>query len=418
MKQKQSTSRQSDPGVAGLLGTAVLLGTIAYFLRDFLGVQYGPLGSFIWLMVLAAAFTFGLLFFAQFLLPLEGMDGWTESLRLLSRSYFGGMPRYYLRPISVSQPLPPAEGETVSQPILPTSFPYLKAGTIRSHYALALARGQGFSRAAGPGFIMLHPAEVITDVIDLRRQLRTQSVQANTRDGIPVETTVIVIFRVRQMPPDQADDTLYPYDREAIFQVSHANSNDGRSLRDWTEQIAPRAAAILVGELAQYQLNDLYQDDASISPFDMMQQTIKRQLEHITDQLGVQILGVGIGHLQLPPEVVEQRIQTWQVNWERQIRVQRAVGDAEAQRRLKNARARAQIEIIHNITQNIDAMRHADNANLTQIIMLRMIDALEEATADPVVQMILPQELISQLVGEASGQMKGWLLEAGGSPHV
>ena len=254
---------------------------------------------------------------------------------------------------------------------------------------------------------------------DLRRQLRTQQIQANTRDGIPVTTTITVIFQVRQLLSDGSnDELLYPYDRDAIFHVSYANSTDGRFLRDWTEQIAPRAAAILIDELAQHRLNDLYQGDTSIAPFDMIQQTIKRRLDRSAEQLGIQILAVSIGHLQLPDEVGKQRIKTWQVNWERQLLVQQAVGNAEAQRRLKNARARAQIEIIHNITQNIDAMRRAGNNNLTQIIMLRMIDALEEATADPVVQMMLPQELIGHLLDETSGQMKDWLLEAGDDPHV
>jgi regulator of protease activity HflC (stomatin/prohibitin superfamily) len=420
LKRKQSTPRQLDIGVAGLLATAVLLGITAYYLNDSLQVRYGFFGSLIWFIVLAAAFFFSLLYFAQFLLPTEGMDGWVTGLRLLSRSYFeGALPAPNQRPLSPTLPTNIIEENEALPITLSASFLTLKAGIVRSHYALALARGQSFSRPAGPGFVMLNPKEIITNVIDLRRQVRTQSVQANTRDGIPVETNLTVVFRVRQVIPEHnEDDILYPYDREAIFHVSYANSVDGRSLRNWTEQISRRAAAILIDELAQYRLNDLYQDDASIAPFDMIQQTIKRQLDRNTEQLGVQILAVSVGHLQLPPEVVDQRIKSWQVNWERQIRVQKAVGDAEAGRRLKNARARAQIEIIHNITQNIDAMRRAGNNNLTQIIMLRMIDALEEATGDPTVQMILPQELIGQLVEEASGQMKDWLLEADGKPHV
>ncbi|MCB8942583.1 MAG: hypothetical protein H6658_02290 [Ardenticatenaceae bacterium] len=417
MKKKQTSPRQSDLGVAGLLGTAVLLGIIAYFLRDYLQIQYGYFGSLIWITVLGASFFFSLLYFAQFLLPLEGMEGWTEGLRLLSRAYFGDT-----TPNTRPLPAPPPSDDNTAPPprptLLPPSFPTLKAGIIRSHYALALSRGQGFSRPTGPGFVMLHPREAITDVIDLRPQLRTQTVQANTRDGIPVETTVTVIFQVRQITPSQEQqDILYPYDREAIFHVSYATSTDGRFIRDWTNQVAPRAAAILIDELAQRRLNDLYHDNGSIAPFDIIQQTIKRRLERSADQLGLQILAVSIGHLQLPDEVVEQRIKIWQVNWERQIRVEQAVGDAEVERRLKNARARAQIEIIHNITQNIDAMRRG-NSNLTQIIMLRMIDALEEATADPVVQTMLPQELIGQLVEETSGQMRDWLTESGGSAHV
>ena len=55
---------------------------------------------------------------------------------------------------------------------------------------------------------------------------------------------------------------------------------------------------------------------------------------------------------------------------------------AEAVRRVKQARARVQIEIIDRITQNIEAMRRSDAADLPDIVMLRMIQALEEAMAD------------------------------------
>jgi regulator of protease activity HflC (stomatin/prohibitin superfamily) len=214
----------------------------------------------------------------------------------------------------------------------------------------------------------------------------------------------------------EGEELAYPYDREAIFNVSYARSTDGQDgLYPWTEQLAPRAAAILSEELGQQRLNDLYQEDASVAPLDLIQQKIKRQLDREAERFGLEVLVLSIGHLQLPDKVKEQRIKTWQADWIRQINVQNAEGDAEAERRLKNARARAQIEIIQNITQNIDAMRRVGNNNLTHIVMLRMIEALEEATANPVVQ---PHALIMQLVEEAADQMKDWLLEAGDQHRV
>jgi hypothetical protein len=78
---------------------------------------------------------------------------------------------------------------------------------------------------------------------------------------------------------------------------------------------------------------------------------------------------------------------------------------------MKNARARAQIEIIYNITQNIDTMRQSGQINLTEIVMLRTIEALEEATSDPRVQSMLPQQLVAQLVADTSDQIQAWIDE-------
>jgi hypothetical protein len=172
---------------------------------------------------------------------------------------------------------------------------------------------------------------------------------------------------------------------------------------------------MLADELTQQSLNDLYQEDATTAPLDLIQQRIKRQLEREAEKFGLEVLAVSTGRLQLPPKVMEQRIKTWQADWIRQINVQQAQGGAEAERRLKNARARAQIEIIHNIMQNIDAMRRAGTTNLTQIVMLRMIEALEEATADPIVQ---NQAVIVQLVEEATDQMRDWLGEPEDKRHA
>src|SRR5690606_34185680 len=115
-------------------------------------------------------------------------------------------------------------------------------------------------------------------------------VKANTRDGIPVETSVSVTFRVRQSELEHSDETLlYPYDRDAIFHVSYVDSVDGSNqLWPWTEQLAPDAATLLVSELAKYSLNELQQlDTAGPSPVDAIKKELKRQLDPVADQHGI-----------------------------------------------------------------------------------------------------------------------------------
>jgi regulator of protease activity HflC (stomatin/prohibitin superfamily) len=122
--------------------------------------------------------------------------------------------------------------------------------------------------------------------------------------------------------------------------------------------------------------------------------------------LGLDVLAVSVGRLTLPEDVTRQRIKTWRSRWQKEIQVQQARGDAETIRRVKRARARVQVEIIHNIIQNIERMRRQDAADLSQIVLLRMIEVLEEASADASVQALIPEQVITDLLLDTSSQMR------------
>ncbi len=394
--------------IFGLLATAV----IGYLLNDALNLPHGIFGGLVWSIAFGISFLLGLLYYAQFLLPLKGMEGWSEGFNLLTRFYFQGQYPSRIRPLPTAPPSGNDDDNEPPKPLLPPSFLHLQAGMVPTHYAISLMRGIRFSRPSGPGFVMLGNREYIDNVIDLRTQLRSCSVEANTRDGIPISTNVTAIFRVKRAPTNE-NDRLYPYDREAIFHIYYAHSIDtDQQTKNWSEMIAPRAAAILIEELAQHHLNDLFQDDSTaVSPFEIIKQAVKRRLEQQVSQNGIELLAVGMGHLQMPEQIIQQRIQTWQSGWAKQIRLQRGAGDAETVRRRKSARARAQIEIINHLTHNIDAMRQAGQNNLPDIVMLRTIQALEEATTDPMTQSIIPTRLMDQLVTDASDQIQTWMDE-------
>lgn len=394
----------------------IILGSIGSFLGDAKGVSFGLFGGFLWAIVLILSFMFGLLYLARFVLPLRGNEGWSEGVRLIWRHYWL-LGEIYLNALFEAKPKGPVRRVKAATPPadpnrLPASFRLLSAGLVKSHQALALARGTTFSRPAGPGFLLLNRGESISHVIDLRPHFRLYPVKANTRDGIPLETNVWVVFQVQQSPLDHNDDNLpYPYDKEAIFHVSYANSIDaGDTVLPWTEQPGPKAAAILVTEFSKYTLDELYRvDDTNAAPLDDIRQRLMQQLSLQMQRLGVTILAVGIDHFTLPTSVAAQRIRTWQSKWEHDIELRKATSHAEAVRRIKKARARVQIEIIERITQNIEAMRRAEDANLTEIVMLRMIEVLEEAMSDDSVKARIPEQLMANLVLEASGQMRNWL---------
>jgi hypothetical protein len=261
---------------------------------------------------------------------------------------------------------------------------------------------------------VLYKGEQIWRVIDLRPQRRSQPVITKTRDGIPIETTVSVTFQVRREAAGGFDGTddelLYPFDSEAIFPVSYDETVDEHgNLLPWTRQLTPPAAAILASEIPKHTLNELTRAVDGASPLEEIKLTIIRDLQRHFLPKGIEVLAVGIGGLALPDGVRDQQFLTWQADWLRKIRSTHASSNAEVVRRVKRARARAQIEIIENITNSIDIMRREEGADLSQIIMLRMIEALEDAVSAGSVQTLVPQEIVARLVGDAARQMQSWV---------
>lgn len=390
----------------------LILGVALLWMRLSAAQAPSGVGALIWAGVFLVFFLFSLMHYAQYILPYQNRDSWGDGFYLLLRPYLEGISAIFTPQVQGSR-------RPVRQVNAPSSFREMGAGMVHSHEVLALAAGLAFSRDAGCGFVRLALGEVITDIIDLRPHTRTEEVEANTRDGIPVKTAVSVKFRVRQSEDDLQDpDVLYPYDKDAIFQLTQLSSIDRTAgVRPWTEQVAPQASGLLVTDLAQRSLNQLYQTDAAgRTPLDDITDQLRQQLSRQFDQYGVEILHVGIQPLLLPPKIQEQRIETWQADWERKIQMEQAAGNAEAVRRIRRARARAQIEIIEGILQNIEVAKRSDNANLVKIVTLRAMEVLNRAMDNDLAQTKLPDTVIANLVQDATRQIEQMLDRQGEPP--
>lgn len=399
-------------GILGLLLALLVLIFLGRYLRDTQGVSHEWLVSYSWLFIAVITFTLALIYYAQYVSPLRGEEGWVAGLILLLEAYIKVAEQRLERPQTDKKKKKSSLSSEIDK--LPASLKSLNAGFIKGYQVLAITRGSSYVRPAGPGFVVLYRGEQIWRVIDLRPQRRSQSVITKTRDGIPIETAVSVTFQVRREAAggfDSAEDELlYPFDPEAIFHVSYDETVDEQgNLLPWTRQLTPPAAAILANEIPKHSLNELTRAVEGVSPLDEIQQTITRELQRRFLPKGIEVLAVGVGGLALPEGVRDQQFLTWQADWLRKIRSTHASGNAEAVRRVKQARARAQIEIIENITNSIDMMRREEGADLSQIIMLRMIEALEDAVSAGSVQALVPQQIVAGLVGDAARQMQSWV---------
>lgn len=389
----------------------LVLGIVGWFLKDATGYPYKLYGALWWATAVLGFFLVGLLYYAMFVLPIAGNEGWTEGLRLLVRNFMSPPPKADSKPSG-------RRGKTKTAVMpnhladLPPSFLSLGSGIVRSHQALAIIKGGGFSRPAGPGFVTLFKKEAIAQIVDVRKHTRSDVVKANTRDGIPIEMPIFVGFRVWQNEEEiTPGELVYHYDRDGIFHVTYAGSIlDEDSTSRWSDLITPIAANLFVTEIARHTLDQLYQVDSDGNgPKGEISVRVKRNLERNERLDGIEVLSVGSGMIALPEAVRMQRLKKWQAQWQREILMKKAKGDAEVELRMKHARARAQIEIIQNITQSIANSSRSD-ISVTEIVALRMIEAMEDAVSDASVQALVPQPVLTTMV-ESSRQMLAWIDE-------
>lgn len=400
-KRKRKADKQKPPWGTVAFILAIILPIIAAFLFvDYLGVPYGAAIWAIWTFAALVSFGLGLIFFGQFVLPYQKDYSWLNGIRMLWRNVVRSVPTSSTSAKKRQEPRP--EGRPI-----PTSFKLVKAGNLRSNEVAVVVKGGQFVRTDGPGFVRLDGSQAVGQILDLRTHFRKQDVTVNTRDGIRLETSVNVVFRIKQDNLTPEARVIYPYDREAVFAAAQSNTVDSQNeISLWSEQLAPQAAAILVSELAKHRLDELTQDPSILGS---IRAEIAHTLNGLFDGEGVEVLSAGVGPLGLPEDVNQQRLDNWRAPWQREILLQQATGDAEGTRRLKRARARAQVEIIQTITQNIEEMRRADPDNLSNIVNLRMIEVLEDAISQNNLRNIIPEQLIANLVLEASGEMRNLL---------
>ncbi|MBP8949334.1 MAG: hypothetical protein KBG73_10865 [Candidatus Promineofilum sp.] len=412
--------RQFIPGLGILLLAALLLGAIGALLHDYREVEYRGVGALLWGGAVLITFVLGTVHLSRRVLPLQNNLGWAEGFRLLWRSYLMGANALLAgrrhEPLHTT-----TKSKKPSATTLSPSFQLLGAGFLFSHQAAAITRGNSFVRADGPGLVFLHPGEAIAQIFDLRTQSRKQPVEATTRDGILVKTSVSVSFHVRRLPPGErrprsveTDTIPYPYDRQALFDLTYAGSVAGEEGRlSWADQICPQAATLLVGEIGRFTLDQLLVSGAA-EPMGEIKANIKRGLEAMqtsedgpTLPKGVTIASVGVGGVELPEDVVTKRLGTWQVEWHSQATGDIAVATIETQRLVNRARARAVADSIDSLLSSIETVQaQGQGGQLHEVILQQLTKSLETVLTKQVISDLPQRAQLMNLASSTSHELR------------
>ncbi len=282
----------------------------------------------------------------------------------------------------------------------------------------------GISRVVGPGstaegksesgVIFTYYWEQVDSVIDLRPQVRSQEIEAMTRDGIPVKVRVTAFFTLKgtkaKRSIDMAQSTPHPFTwRQASVRQSFHNKRfariDGKEEHtQWSDRVLEIAIPQLRQLIAQSTLDYLTAPLLSDRHprFEIKKQLIpivQRELDSQDDfkrGSGVDIMNIAVSIMWPPPQVVEQRIEAWKKEWHK--KETEVMGRAEAQALItkEQARANAQGELTARINDTLQNAK-ASGTSSSDLVALRFLEVMEKMAKDPTTRALLTLDSLNML---------------------
>lgn len=272
---------------------------------------------------------------------------------------------------------------------------------IDTNTAVLLEQYGRLSRVLGPGVRFVHWAETARGAADLRPQLRRLGpVRASTRDGIPVETRVLVMFQIAPMPaPADGQYPKQPYavNEECVHWAVYYTPVQAGQSPDWGDLLPAIAADQARTVIMEHKLDQIFRPenprlDAWGDIKGQYRARFKQALKDLEININIDALGCGLP--QPPPAVTEQRVRSWRTPWMGKVLETQAQGEAEALAHMERARAAAQREMIKTIINSFDEL---GGTLPRELVRMRLMTALEHMLTDPGTRELVPQDTLARL---------------------
>jgi hypothetical protein len=303
-------------------------------------------------------------------------------------------------------------------------------------------------------FTLGQPPEVLT-VFDTRENgLRVMTIDAKTRkitkieeeldEGDSREIYTNVQGKKRTRSSAMAFENPISNRPPFVFTETHVieavlsqprNTSSGK-LEKWTDLPVQTAASILLDELSRISYDQLYSLDRpgpGYYLYDRFKPDVRRKILHqgvlayqfvqrkdgrlprlgsvfnmdeylvwevaelhtskpIRDR-GIKIIDTGFTEFKpIDATIPEQRFETWRSRWQKKTDLTNAEYDLEVMRTMNHERARAQREIIYNLSQIFKLPGYTQDA-----MAIRIFEALESAAANPATNRLLPRDTVDML---------------------
>lgn len=355
-----------------------------YGLCVLIAFTIGRLGVLFIFLPAVLAFFIALYVFGALVLPVAtAQERWSAFRSLLTFALSTNFPYYVIEDWHTRE----QREQSVPEPRVagnPFSKYFSGPGIVLNdaNHAAVLWSGVNF-RVAPPGLTFTGPFEQLYAAVDLRPQLRTTIIEAETADGIVTKTLVFMPHRIATGGQPLQLGASYPYDGEAVLRavcdnayVEHHFSRDAEQLaeeklerKSWDALTLMFAPPILKELILARTCDELHKPGTTRA--EIAQEFVRRLHEQLA-AVGIEMVGGGLSNINVPDEVFEQRIANWEARWKRQIEIELGKEEAEIAAMLDPIWAEAQLAVY---TELADILRQA-GALATDAIAFQLVDAL------------------------------------------
>jgi len=305
--------------------------------------------------------------------------------------------------------------------------------------AVVLERGGRLTRVVGGPYLgFLERFERIWEVVDLRRQFWPLTVEAITKDGIPIACEAKVTFKIddrfvdrggnvqtrmpvktRRGPLTDADIEIalkkggipkpLPYLDEAVFKAATSiwmrirQPDHAEQLRRWTGRVMIGATeGHLRSILADYRLDWLVQPPrpGQKNPREEICELLDERLREefpVGNDVGARIIQVDLGQIDVAfDEISTQWIKAWQAGWEQRMMERRAEGEVEMAR-LQAVQVQAQAELALALTDAIRPLVSNPQEYSSYLLAMQFVETLRWMAYDPWKRVFLPPEALRMI---------------------
>jgi hypothetical protein len=281
-------------------------------------------------------------------------------------------------------------------------------------HALAAAGGMAFKGVRPPGVVFTAKGESVQEPMDLRPQQRPFSVEAITKDGIPVKFTTAGPFKLDAGGQKPVLGESFPFRASSIFKAFHARPIDikrdeldgdvfeERERRRWDdlyEIVGTHVMQDIIGDYTFDQLSEPLKPEKD--PRTEIAATYRRRMRQELAKHGIRIPGGGVSNL-LPADeaqVIERRIENWKSKWQRRILEQQGETQAKVETLKGETRAQIQAKMIEGVSEAIAGVSTQDEEVIINTVAMCFVESLNQMVSQSSVKEHLPPG-VAETVGD------------------
>lgn len=281
----------------------------------------------------------------------------------------------------------------------------------KSHHVVGITGGTQFNRVDGPGVIFTGKLEQPFQIVDLRLQLRTNEIEAVSKDGISFIVRVFTAFRMDPEPwgkdlydqlrrmnpllrgadkPSYTTGSFHFSDRriQAALGTTSAKTSEPGKTMTWDRWVLNIVDEVTRKVVSQKTLDEFWRpmdDIKEANAMSVIAQEIKDGASTILRSRGILLLASRVVNFRFPPngqnkmdDISKRQIAAWGSEWERKRAQKLADAEADAERDQQEARAYAESQLLNSIAEALQKTHEISPKLHKHVIAMRYLSALQD----------------------------------------